>query len=72
VGKLPLAIAYAQYLNCLNPLESESCGECTSCVKYNHLTHPDLHFVFPIIKKDKKEVCDDYIKDWRAFLLILV
>ena len=68
VGKLPLAIAYAQYLNCLDPSETDSCGKCSSCVKYNHLTHPDLHFVFPIIKKDKKEICDDYIKDWRTFL----
>lgn len=68
VGKLPLAIAYAQYLNCLDPQEKEPCGKCSSCVKYNHLTHPDLHFVFPIIKKGKKEVCDDYITEWREFV----
>jgi len=68
VGKLPLAIAYAQYLNCEDPQENEACGKCRSCVKYNHLAHPDLHFVFPIVKKDKKEICDDYISDWRAFL----
>lgn len=70
VGKLPLAIAYAQYLNCEKPLEDEPCGKCPSCVKYNHLAHPDLHFVFPIIKKaaKKKEVCDDYISDWREFV----
>lgn len=68
VGKLPLAIAYAQYLNCLDPQENESCGKCASCVKYNHLAHPDLHFVFPVIKKDKKEICDDYITEWRTFL----
>ncbi|NDV68767.1 DNA polymerase III subunit [Dysgonomonas sp. 25] len=67
VGKLPLAIAYAQYLNCDNPSETDSCGVCPSCVKYNHLAHPDLHFVFPIVKKaaKKKEVCDDYISEWR-------
>lgn len=68
VGKLPLAIAYAQYLNCLDPQDNDSCGKCSSCVKYNNLAHPDLHFVFPVIKKDKKEVCDDYISDWRTFL----
>lgn len=68
VGKLPLALAYAQYVNCLHPDAGESCGKCSSCVKYNNLAHPDLHFVFPIIKKDKKEVCDDYITDWRAFV----
>lgn len=67
VGKLPLAIAYAQYLNCENSTETDSCGICPACVKYKHLSHPDLHFVFPIVKKaaKKKEVCDDYISEWR-------
>lgn len=70
VGKVALAIAYAQYLNCENPSENDSCGVCPSCSKYNHLAHPDLHFVYPIIKKaaKKKEVCDDYISDWREFV----
>ncbi len=70
IGKFPLALAYAQYLNCENPTDNDSCGKCTSCVKYAHLTHPDLHFVFPIVKKaaKKKEVCDDYIADWREFV----
>lgn len=70
VGKLPLAIAYAQYLNCENRNDEDSCGNCPSCKKYNHLAHPDLHFVFPIIKKaaKKKEICDDYISEWREFV----
>lgn len=69
IGKFPLALAYAQYLNCENPTESDSCGRCASCTKYNHLAHPDLHFVFPIVKKaKKKEVCDDYIIEWREFV----
>ena len=67
VGKLPLAIAYAQYLNCHNPKDDEPCGTCPECVKYNNLAHPDLHFVFPIVnRKGKKETfCDDYIAEWR-------
>lgn len=68
VGKLPLAIAYAQYLNCVDRQDDEPCGKCPSCVKYNNLAHPDLHFVFPIIKKDKREVCDDFISEWRSFV----
>lgn len=70
VGKLPLAIAYAQYLNCENPGEEDACGVCPSCSKYSHLAHPDLHFVYPIVKKaaKKKEVCDDYITEWREFV----
>jgi DNA polymerase-3 subunit delta' len=70
IGKFPLALAYAQYLNCENPSETDSCGKCPSCVKYNNMAHPDLHFVFPIVKKaaKKKEVCDDYISEWRDFV----
>lgn len=69
-GAFPLALAYARYLNCTNPTEEDACGKCPSCLKYNELVHPDLHFVFPIIsKKDKKkEVCDDYLTEWRGFL----
>lgn len=71
VGKLPLAIAYARYLLCPNHTEEDACGICPSCVKMNKLAHPDLHFVFPIVKKknQKEIVCDDYIKDWRNFVL---
>ncbi|MDR1810592.1 MAG: DNA polymerase III subunit delta' [Prevotella sp.] len=70
VGKLPLALAYAQYLNCTDRQDGDSCGKCPSCVKYGHLAHPDLHFVFPTVKKEKEKsppVCDDYIAEWREF-----
>ena len=71
IGKLPIAIAYARYVNCQHPGETDACGQCPSCVKFNKLIHPDVHFVFPIIKsaKGKKEVCDDYIADWRPFII---
>ena len=46
-GKLALAIAYAQYINCENKQENDSCGVCDSCNKFNKLIHPDLHFIFP-------------------------
>ncbi|NDV45921.1 DNA polymerase III subunit delta [Paludibacter sp. 221] len=71
VGKLPLAIAYAQYICCENRKENDSCGVCPSCVKFNKLVHPDLHFVFPIIKPAGKTsvVCDDFIADFRDIVL---
>ncbi len=69
VGKLPLAIAYAQYLSCENPKDDDSCGVCPSCIKYNKLVHPDLHFAFPVIKrKNKDTVSDDYLQEWRSIL----
>lgn len=70
-GKLPLAIAYARYICCENRGDHDACGICPSCVKFNKLAHPDLHFVFPVIKKKagKDTVCDDFISDWRNFVL---
>lgn len=69
VGKLQLAIAYAQYLNCQNPSETDSCGECPTCRQYQNLQHPDLHFSFPIVKTDRGDVCDDYIADFRRLII---
>lgn len=68
-GKLPMAIAYAQFLNCTNKQENDSCGECHSCKKFQKLVHPDLHFVFPIFKKEKDSVCDHFIAPWREHVL---
>ena len=70
-GAFQLALAYARYLNCTDRSETDSCGKCPSCLKYNELAHPDLHFVFPMVsnKSAKKEVCDDYLPEWREFLL---
>ena len=70
VGKLPLAIAYARYISCLNPSNEDACGKCPNCIKFNHLAHPDLHFIFPVIKKKstKDVVSDDYIAEWRKLI----
>ena len=69
-GAFQLALAYARYLNCTDRSETDSCGKCPSCLKYNEFAHPDLHFVFPMVsnKSAKKEVCDDYLPEWRDFL----
>ena len=65
VGKLPLAIAYARYLNCEDRTLEDSCGKCASCHKFDKLMHPDLHFVFPVVKS---KVSDEYLPEWREFL----
>lgn len=68
-GGLALAIAYAQYISCPNRSESDSCGECPSCIKYNKLVHPDLHFAYPVaISKDVK-VSTHVLPQWREFVL---
>lgn len=67
-GKLPLAVAYAQYLLCLNPSDGDSCGECVSCKRIASLQHPDLHLVYPVIKKKStdKPKSDDFIEQFRG------
>src|SRR5690606_13601130 len=68
-GTLALAVAYAQYLNCENKQEDDSCGTCSSCRRYNKLIHPDLHFSYPFLAKKKEETASDYIEHWRAIFL---
>jgi DNA polymerase-3 subunit delta' len=69
-GSLALALAYAEYVSCENRSEKDSCGICKSCVKYEKMIHPDLHFVFPVIKdkKNAEPVSDAYIEQWREFV----
>ena len=69
IGKLQLALAYAQYLNCPHRTEEDSCGECPTCRQYHNLQHPDLHFVFPIVKTDAGDTCDAFMEPWRRIVL---
>ncbi|MBO5688087.1 MAG: DNA polymerase III subunit delta [Alistipes sp.] len=68
-GALPLAIAYAQYLNCPNRKDGDSCGVCPSCQQTAALAHPDLHFVFPVNKQGKKSgevvLSAEFLPRWR-------
>ncbi len=68
-GTLPLALAYVQYLFCKNRHDGDSCGVCPSCQQIEALAHPDLHFVFPVNKREKKSgevvTSDMFIEKWR-------
>lgn len=69
-GKMQLALAYAQFINCTNRTDSDSCNVCPSCIKYNKLIHPDLHFVFPsAATTDTKALSKNFIHKWREYLL---
>ena len=68
VGKLALAIAYAQYIACPNRTEEDSCGTCPTCLQYSKLQHPDLHFAFPIVKSDEGDTCDAFAEKWRKLV----
>ncbi|MBR6424213.1 MAG: hypothetical protein IKS47_06015 [Bacteroidales bacterium] len=65
-GAFAFAVALAQFVNCRNPQDTDSCGECPSCHKYGKLIHPDLHFAFPVSssnllsESEKKAPVSDY------------
>ncbi|WP_422360769.1 ATP-binding protein [Reichenbachiella sp.] len=71
-ANLALALAYATYINCKNPSDTDSCGTCDSCTKMDKLVHPDLQFVYPVSSTKsvtgKNVVSSSYLKEWRAFL----
>lgn len=52
-GKLPMALAVSRYLLCRHPGEDDACGQCSSCKMMDHLAHPDMHFVFPVVKRKR-------------------
>lgn len=64
-GTLATAIAYARTIVCTNA-GNEGCN-----LKFDHLSHPDLHFVYPTVTTDEvktKPKSLDFIKDWRQFV----
>jgi DNA polymerase-3 subunit delta' len=67
---LGLARAYAAYLHCASPTESDSCGTCTSCKAHAALQHPDLHWSFPFFKADGEETATSgpFLPAWRDLL----
>ncbi len=70
---LPLALAYATYLNCEQRLLNDACGTCASCIKMNKYIHPDFHFAFPVSSTkavaSKDAISRSFLKEWRQFLL---
>ena len=70
---LPMALAYATYLNCTNPSATDACGVCDSCSKCLKYIHPDVHFIFPVSGTEDVKVKDAlskvFLPSWRKFLL---
>ncbi|MCC7454807.1 MAG: DNA polymerase III subunit delta' [Crocinitomix sp.] len=70
-GKLAMAIAYSQYLLCDAPTATDACDQCPNCLKMKSLTHPDLHFSFPVVANKTSKIGSsiDRIKEWNALIL---
>lgn len=70
-GTLPMAIAYAQYILCNNS-GSENEGGNESCnLKFDNISHPDLHFIYPTVTTDSvktKPKSIDFLTEWRIFI----
>jgi DNA polymerase III subunit delta' len=70
-GALPMAIAYAQYVLCNNVQGENENGNQACNLKFNALSHPDLHFAFPVATNDvvkKHPVSKLFLEDWRKLL----
>lgn len=66
VGTLQTAIAYAQILLCSTSEYSAACH-----LKCDQLSHPDLHFAFPVTTNDtvkKHPVSKLFLNEWRRFI----
>lgn len=70
-GTLPLAIAYAQYILCVNTKGENSGGNESCNLKFKNISHPDLHFAFPVATNDKVKshpVSSYFMEEWRQLL----
>jgi DNA polymerase-3 subunit delta' len=70
-GTLPMAIAYAQYILCQNSGAENEAGNQSCNLKFDSISHPDLHFIYPTVTTEdvkSKPKSIDFIADWRAFV----
>lgn len=67
IGKHRTARALAQYIHCKNRINGDSCGKCPSCIQHQHHNNPDLHFVYPVLKKDKG-ISKEWIEQWKEMM----
>ena len=68
IGKMRTARAFAQYIHCKNRIDGDSCGRCPSCIQHQKHNNPDLHYIYPIVKKDGSLISKDLIEEWREML----
>ncbi|MCV9932348.1 DNA polymerase III subunit delta' [Flavobacterium sp. LS1R47] len=70
-GTLPTAIAYAQYILCGNSGSDNENGNTSCNLKFQSISHPDLHFIYPTVTTEDvktKPKSLDFIQDWRSFI----
>jgi DNA polymerase-3 subunit delta' len=70
-GTWALALAFAQYACCPHRTDEDACGTCDVCNKFDTLQYADLHFTFPVYKKDGADggLSAGFNEQWRSFIL---
>lgn len=68
IGKFRLARAFAQYVHCRHRHDGDSCGICPSCLQHQKHNNPDIHFIYPVVKRDGAQVSTDFIDQWKTML----
>ena len=66
-----MAIAYAQYILCNNTAGENNLGNAACNSKFNTISHPDLHFAFPVTTNDRVKnhpVSNHFMNEWRQLL----
>jgi DNA polymerase-3 subunit delta' len=70
-GTLAMAIAYAQYFLCENSAGENEGGNEACNLKCSSLSHPDLHFAFPVANTTKVKshaTSSHFMEEWRQFV----
>lgn len=72
-GTLAMAIAYAQYILCGNQNGENDNGNAACNLKFDHFSHPDLHFIYPVTSTDEVKgdhvISANFLSQWREFVL---
>jgi DNA polymerase III subunit delta' len=71
-GTLAMAIAYSQYILCNNQNSENANGNESCNLKFEKISHPDLHFVYPTVTTEDvktKPKSIDFITEWREFII---
>lgn len=70
IGLLQIAISYAKYILC-NSKNVENSDFLTCQNKVSQLSHPDIHYVFPVTSTESVKshpVSDNFLKEWKEFV----
>ncbi len=60
-GKTAFALQLAKALNCNND-SNKPCNQCSSCLKINAASHPDVKLIFPVSKSVKEDKFPEMVR----------